>query len=466
MIAWMLYTVIVGLCAVVAARAADWMLRVRRRPSRFAWIGAALFSIALAASAPLRARAVHNERGQQIDLSSLELMQTSIRSVERSVPPSTVWYLVGFWAVATLLVTSTFVVAYCRLRRARRAWPVVDLHGHRVRLSPSVGPIVVGIVRPEIIVPRWVLARSIDEQRMILGHEAAHVRAGDHLLLGAACALVGVMPWNPAFWIILSRVRLAIEVDCDARVLRGDGVSPRSYGSLLIDVAEHASPVRLAATALADDASHLHQRILAMQPRRLTHALLRGASVAVIGVAGLLVACEAKMPTAADVQQMDARSAERDAQKLGMLPADSSVVWSVDGIVSSEAVAKAISRDSIAAVEVGKFEGRAHIYVTTKVGQKVGFATKPETLRVARRRAGHVDDSVAVIRKLQTAAASEATPILFIDGVRADVSALKTIDRTRIDRVEVLKGPLALGLYGADASNGVIVITTKPAIAR
>src|SRR5206468_2509002 len=182
----------------------------------------------------------------------------------------------------------------------------------------------------------------------------AHVRAGDPVLLGAACALVALAPWNPALWIILSRIRLAIEVDCDARLLHG-GLSPRSYGSLLVDVAEQASPVRFAATALADGSSHLHQRILAMQPHRFAHPLLRGASVALIGVAGLLAACEAKMPTAADIQQMDARSAERDAQKLGLLPNDSSVVWSIDGVVSSQAAAKAIPAESIAAVEVGKF---------------------------------------------------------------------------------------------------------------
>src|SRR5204863_5446483 len=137
-----------------------------------------------------------------------------------------------------------------------------------------------------IVVPRWVLDRSRDEQRLILAHEAEHVRAGDPILLGAACALVALMPWNPAAWIILSRIRLAIEIDCDARVLRG-GVSPQAYGSLLVDVAEHASPLRFA-MALSDRSSHLHQRILAMSPRSVPHSIGRVASVMIIGLASLL----------------------------------------------------------------------------------------------------------------------------------------------------------------------------------
>jgi TonB-dependent SusC/RagA subfamily outer membrane receptor len=57
----------------------------------------------------------------------------------------------------------------------------------------------------------------------------------------------------------------------------------------------------------------------------------------------------------------------------------------------------------------------------------------------------------------------QAAPIVLIDGVRSDAAALRAIDRKRIDRVEVLKGPLAVGVYGADATNGVIVVTTKAA---
>lgn len=65
-------------------------------------------------------------------------------------------------------------------------------------------------------------------------------------------------------------------------------------------------------------------------------------------------------------------------------------------------------------------------------------------------------------------------PIIFIDGVRADnseinlffnsgqtVSNMATVDPDNIANIEVLKGPAAAGMYGTDASNGVVLITTK-----
>jgi TonB-dependent SusC/RagA subfamily outer membrane receptor len=302
------------------------------------------------------------------------------------------------------------------------------------------------------------LLRSPVEQRLILNHEAAHVDAGDPILLGVACVLVALVPWNPALWIVLARLRLAIELDCDARVLRA-GVSPRSYGTLLVDVAERASRMRFAATALADDASHLHQRILAMQSRRFNHPILRGASAALLGLAALLVACEAKMPTAADVEHMDAQSAERNAKALGLVHGDS-VLWSVDGVATSEAAAKGISKDSIAKVEVDKGDGRSRIFIVTKAHENLAGA-KADSVRVNVSEASSAEHRARRLQEVQEATSHEGAPILIIDGVRSDPAVLKTIDRTRIDRVDVLKGALATQSYGADGKNGVILITTK-----
>lgn len=460
MIAWMLYTVIVALCAVIAASAAEWLLRARRRPIRFVWISAAALSFALSATAPLRMRMSPRGVGQQIDPASLALVQTSLHSVEQRVPASAVPYVLALWALATLVVALSFVAVYARVRRARRGWPVVELHDQRVRIAPTIGPLVLGIVRPEIIVPRWVLDRSREEQRVILAHETAHVEARDPVLLTVVCALVALVPWNPGFWLMLSRLRLAIEVDCDTRVLRG-GVSARSYSSLLVDVAERATPLRLAVTALADDSSHLHQRILAMHPRRPSHPFLRGVSVALIGVAALLAACEAKMPTAAQLDRMDARSAEGSARSLGLV-SDSSVKWFVNGVATSADAAKQIVADSIAAVEVNKVEGGSRIHITTKSGARVASATNDAGLAL-RPRIGARDDTLGAALRSAAAERQGTTPILIVDDVRAELSALKTIDRARIATVNILKGASAVSLYGPDAKYGVILVRMKPA---
>ena len=460
MITWMIYFTIATFCVVVAARAAEWFLRMLRRPARLTWVGAALLSVTLATTGPLRARAVRNDTASTVDLSSLEIVRTGIQSVQRHMPThSLAPYVIGAWCLCSLAMILWFVGAYWRLRRTRRSWPTIDLHGQRVRLSPALGPMVVGVVRPEIILPRWVLERPTQDQRTIIEHETSHLSAGDPMLLAAACALVAIAPWNFALWMILARLRLAIEVDCDARVLRR-GLSALSYSSLLIDVAERATPTAFAATGLADTSSHLYQRILAMESRRLNRPFLRAAAVAVIGLAGLLAACEAKMPTASDIEHMDATSVERSAQKLGVVTPDSGLVWSVDGVASTEAGAKAIPADRIVTVNVAKFQGRSHVFIVTRDGQRSASAGRVDTVRLsAVRRDGNLETST--FRKQLDGKSSEGEPMLLIDGVRSDPSALKTLDRNRIDRVEVLKGEAAIRTYGADATKGVIVITTK-----
>jgi len=440
MIAWLIYTLIVSACVLTGASATERVARLTHRATRLVWPAAAVLILLLSAVAPLRGRGAARATAASLPSSSLDVLQTSVASVGRHVPAAAAWYVVALWGLVSLVVAGSFTFTYLRLGRARRRWPGVELHGQMVRVSPDVGPLVVGLVRPEIILPRWVLSRSAEEQRVIIAHECAHVTAKDPLLLAAACSSVALMPWNPALWIILGRARLAVEVDCDARVLRG-GISPRTYGSLLVDVAESALPLRFAATALTDDASHLHQRILAMMPRQSNHRFLRGATAAVLALVALLAACEAKMPTSKDIDALDARGAERGAVSLG-LARDSIAGWTVDGVATTALEARKIAAESIATVNIAKSPRGANVAIVTKRGAIMAEKLEAEAA-------------------LKNAGAVQARPIIFIDGVRSDDAALKALDRSRIVSVNVIKGASATDQYGADAVGGVIVVTTK-----
>jgi beta-lactamase regulating signal transducer with metallopeptidase domain len=439
MIAWVAYTLIISACVLTAAFAADRLARIARLSTRLVWFAAASLIMVLPAIAPLRGRIAARELAAPMTPTSLEVLQTSVASVGRHVPASALWIVLALWALATLAVAASFTMTYLRLRRTRRQWPMLEVHGQSIRVSPDVGPIVVGLVRPEIILPRWVLSRSAEEQRIIIAHECAHVAASDPLLLAIACAAIALVPWNPALWIVLARLRLAVELDCDARVLRG-GVSPRIYGSLLVDVAESALPLGFAATALADDSSHLQQRISAMFPRSSNHRLLRGGAAAVLALAALLAACEAKMPTSKDIDALDARSAERGAVSLG-LARDSIAGWTVDGVVTTALEARKIAPESIATMNVTK----------SPIGSRIAIVTKRAAM------AAQTSESPAGTK---TAGVVAARPIIFIDGVRSDDAALKALDRSRIVSVNILKGPSAKEQYGADALGGVIVVKT------
>jgi TonB-linked SusC/RagA family outer membrane protein len=51
--------------------------------------------------------------------------------------------------------------------------------------------------------------------------------------------------------------------------------------------------------------------------------------------------------------------------------------------------------------------------------------------------------------------------LVVVDGVISDASFLSTINPDDIERTDILKGPSAAALYGSDASNGAVIITTK-----
>jgi hypothetical protein len=92
-----------------------------------------------------------------------------------------------------------------------------------------------------------------------------------------------------------SRLRLAVELDCDARVLRTPIVAdPRVYGELLLAVVSHRSPRRsIVAPAMLERTSTLTRRIAAMYPTRFrlsrTRATMAGGVAAGLLVAAILI---------------------------------------------------------------------------------------------------------------------------------------------------------------------------------
>lgn len=506
MIALIVYGVFVGILVLASGRAAESLARNAGRSVRWIWLGAMLATLGFSFSAANRA--VHTSGRLPHDLllntdtaaAQTIVVHTSLferafgvgRDVQRPlndalarvagltqhvVPANVVTVAILVWAVVGIALVAVFLGVQRRMRRARKTWPLADVAGARVRLSPSVGPLVAGVVRPEIVVPHWILERRADEQRMIVAHEAEHVRAHDPALLGVACVALAAMPWNPALWYMFSRLRLAVELDCDARVLRG-GSTPGSYGALLIDVAERASLIRLNALALADDSSHLHQRILAMKPERTRFALARGGIAASLGFVALLAACAAEMPTATDIQQMDASTATASAKKFAIIP-DTAIEYVVNGKPMSAERARAIAAADIDRVEISKsaVTGRGTVTMWTKAAGSSSEAVPAGERRVALTVDGKAGDTVMVksgakiylrkpgelFLKKQALEQNGKVPVMYVDGVRVNFSALESIDRDQIASINVIKGPAAAQEYGPDAEAGAIIIRTKKA---
>ena len=171
--------------------------------------------------------------------------------------------LVWAWLIASALCVGLLGASVWRLARMRRDWREAVIAGVPVLVSHDVGPAVIGIIHHGIVVPEWVETLDDDAQRAVMTHEREHVRAGDPLLLWGATLLVAMTPWNAALWYSLRRLRHAIEMDCDARVLR---LRPdrHAYCRLLLDVSERTMAGVAPMAALAEPSTMLERRIRAM----------------------------------------------------------------------------------------------------------------------------------------------------------------------------------------------------------
>jgi beta-lactamase regulating signal transducer with metallopeptidase domain len=370
------------------------------------------------------------------------------------------------WIVAATAALLILALVHLRLRRARLRWPTAELHGRRVRVAPTVGPAVIGLVRPEIVVPQWLFDREADEQRLVLAHEDAHVAARDHLVLTAGCLAVALMPWHPAAWWSLARLRLAIELDCDARVLRR-GVAPRRYGEMLIDLAGQCSGFRVGATALADKTSHLERRLLAMRPITTRFALARAGALSAAAALSLAAACEARVPTSAEVQGMDATSAKSTAERLGLLDAmhGAAPLFYVDGAPVTAAEAHAIPARYIATVDLQKPASPgdpATIRIRTVAAGRGGSSYRTADPNAAAGIDG--ESGLKSLHEKLSGPEHSFDGLILIDGVRADASALHKLDPKNIAGVEIIKGAAATERSSDPAAkNGIISVRTKAA---
>ena len=164
------------------------------------------------------------------------------------------------WVLASAAAFLAIARSAVALRGSRGRWRRARVGGASVLVSGSTGPAVLGCLRSSIVVPAWVLDLGPAEQRLIVLHEQEHAAARDPLLLLAAWIAVAAAPWNPALWWQLRRLCLAVEIDCDARVLRTERDVHR-YGVLLLEVARRASPRWMPAAAFAERSSFLERRI-------------------------------------------------------------------------------------------------------------------------------------------------------------------------------------------------------------
>ena len=146
--------------------------------------------------------------------------------------------LLLIWGVTNAMRVSDVVGSSRGNQSDPRTLTVID--GVPIVITDAAGPATVGVLRSRVLVPRWVLGLPGPQRKYVLRHEDEHRRAHDARLLFVASLPLILMPWNLALWWELRRLCLAVEMDCDNRVVAALG-NPNAYGELLLKVAQAAN---------------------------------------------------------------------------------------------------------------------------------------------------------------------------------------------------------------------------------
>jgi len=184
-----------------------------------------------------------------------------------------VWLIISglllIWAVTNAMRVSDLVGSSRWNQSDPRIPKVID--GVPIVITDAAGPATVGVLRSRVLVPRWVLGLPGSQRQYVLRHEEEHRKAHDARLLFAASLPLLLMPWNLAIWWELRRLCLAVEMDCDNRVVAALG-NPNAYGELLLKVAQAANRGPRLQPAFLGMGSLERRLTLLLAPTPLRHA--------------------------------------------------------------------------------------------------------------------------------------------------------------------------------------------------
>jgi beta-lactamase regulating signal transducer with metallopeptidase domain len=312
MLTWMVYVVTVSVFLCGAALAAEYQARLRRTATRWIWIAVIVASLLI----PTVIASVSVQMPAVFDV-SVSPKVVAIREVTTSRLSPASWLaadsmyqakvhnwdpiLRDAWLTASGLMLAALVASGVMLFRRIRTWRLETLAGTQVYVADTVGPAVVGLLRSRIVVPAWLLSAPQSQQSAVIAHEQSHLEAGDPLMLTIALGLLVLMPWNFPLWWQLRRLRRAIEVDCDSRVLRR-GIDRRSYGATLLDVGARQSGYIGSVAAMSESRSFLEQRIKLIMSTSTKRWQLLGAGLGLVSLALFAVAAEVSPPNADPVE--------------------------------------------------------------------------------------------------------------------------------------------------------------------
>lgn len=518
MTAWMLACLTFSALLSIAAAIGDRLAARFGTPRRFVWmalvvvgVGASICSAIQPGGSSPAARgpaAMEEPRAS----STIGIATASMRGAESRASQSTGWLsglwmraidarpsfdriAIALWAIASLALCARLLAAMLSVRRQRRAWLEIDDPVGRVYVAEHAGPAVTGVVRPRIVMPRWLLEEDSATRTLLLQHEVEHLRAGDTRVLFLAALLQALFPWNAGLLWMLRRLRLAIEIDCDHRVVRAVG-SARRYGLALLAASErHALPLPIAA-CLRESPIDLEVRIGALTTRRRRRPLVGAAALA--GIALAVTATGAWMPWPTLRVRADGAATRPRVHPSHVVPPTASeegrVADSVRPMPAATMTAAAAKKADVDSVTRGNANANANANASddddnfpsmrvvvewlharhpdvasgesndnrvTFVVDSLGRYVRSIADSASASATAPIDSSFAFVAKQNQIEAMPVKPLILVDGKRA-TSLRGSLPPERAASIELLDPEHAVARFGSDGARGAAVVTTTP----
>ena len=114
-------------------------------------------------------------------------------------------------------------------------------------LTHPVGPAVIGVIRPTILLPVAMIKNKMDtEIEPLIAHELIHIRRGDLWWAMLQTVATSLFWFHPLVWIASRMLTRESERCCDEETIAGLGCRPADYARGLLEVLERKHQLRVA----------------------------------------------------------------------------------------------------------------------------------------------------------------------------------------------------------------------------
>ncbi|WP_302382077.1 M56 family metallopeptidase [Anaerotignum lactatifermentans] len=174
--------------------------------------------------------------------------------------------LAVLWVLGALGSLGYRLTGYFRFSRyIRRTGKPMELAGVPKRLrvyetSAAVSPMVMGMIRPVLILPETALTES--RLPYVLRHELVHYRRGDIVWRWLAVLAMSIHWFNPMVYVAAAQMQEACEISCDWCVVRSMEQAKRDdYMRVILELlAEAMAKKQILTTQMASEKKQLQRR--------------------------------------------------------------------------------------------------------------------------------------------------------------------------------------------------------------